>query len=183
MSLTGSGDKNTGVLRYAQNDTRRGMPRGIWREISVQQIGRETLVYDGVRHRAFCLNESSGVVWRLADGTRTLAQLREGAAVELGAAVSEELVVFILDALRTDGLIEASGAGDERIGMSRRAMLQRLGVGGVMLLPVIAAIVAPTAAEAYNGCVDCDASSAKGARARRLQQSRSTSAPANKPLE
>jgi hypothetical protein len=155
-------------------------PRRIEQQISVQQIGRETLVYDGVRHRAFCLNESSGVVWRLADGTRTIAQIGAAAGVELDAEVGEELVIFILDELRGDGLVEAGEEGEVRVGMSRRVMLQRLGVGGAMLLPVIAAIVAPTAAEAYNGCVDCSASQARAARTRRTQGSRAANAPARK---
>jgi hypothetical protein len=155
------------------------MPRGIWREISVQQIGRETLVYDGVRHRAFCLNESSGVVWRLADGRRTVAQMSAAARLELGAEVSEELVRLILQELHADGLIEASGEDVVRVVISRRVMIERLGAGGAMLLPVIAAIVAPTAAQAYSGCVDCDTSQARAAKARRAQQSRS----AGKPLD
>ena len=147
------------------------MPRGIWREVSVQRIGRETLVYDGVRHRAFCLNESSGVVWRLADGTRTVENIVAAARVELGSAMNAELVDCILDELRGDGLIEvARDEGEMRAVVSRRVMLERLGVGGAMLLPVIAAIVAPTAAQAYSGCVDCDASQAKS-KARRAQRS------------
>jgi hypothetical protein len=159
--------------------TSQRMPQRISREISVQRIGRETLVYDGVRHRAFCMNESSGVVWRLADGTRTVAQIGAAARMELGVEVSEELVVFILEELRGDGLIEASGEDAVRVGISRRAMLERLGVGAAMLLPVIAAIVAPTAAQAYNGCVDCDASQTRAAKARRAQRNRS----ADRPLE
>jgi hypothetical protein len=149
------------------------MPLRNQQQISVQEIGRETLVYDGVRHRAYCLNESSGVVWRLADGTRTVEEIGAAAEVELGVAVNEELVLFILQELRGDGLIEAArDEGEVRVGVSRRAMLERLGVGAAMLLPVIAAIVAPTAAQAYGGCVDCDASQARAARARRAQQSR-----------
>ena len=42
--------------------------------------------------------------------------------------------------------------------MSRRVLLQRLGVGGALLVPAVAAIVAPTAAQAYSGCVDCTSS-------------------------
>ena len=36
-----------------------------------------------------------------------------------------------------------------------------------MLLPAVAAIVAPTAAQAYSGCVDC--SDSQAARARKRQ--------------
>jgi len=163
--------------------TSQQMPRGIQRQISVQRIGRETLVYDGVRHSAFCLNESSGVVWRLADGTRTIAEIGAEAGVELGVEVSEELARFILDELRGDGLMEGWGEGEELVGISRRAMLERLGVGGAMLLPVIAAMVAPTAAEAYSGCVDCDTSQARAAKARRAQQSQTVGEADGKPSD
>ena len=30
------------------------------------------------RHKAFCLNESSSVVWLLADGDRTIAEIGAG---------------------------------------------------------------------------------------------------------
>ncbi|HEV2644806.1 MAG TPA: PqqD family protein [Acidobacteriaceae bacterium] len=159
------------------------MPQRITREVSVQQIGRETLVYDGVRHRAFCLNESSGVVWRLANGTHTVAEIVAAASAELGTDVSEQLVQIVLNALHSDGLIEASWESEVQRSLSRRVMLQQLGTGGALLLPVIAAIAAPTAAQAYSGCVDCDTSQVRAARARRAQRSGAAGAPAGKPLD
>jgi hypothetical protein len=141
-------------------------PRSVRENVLTQPMGVETLVYDERRHMAFCLNATSSAVWRLADGTRTMAEIAVVASLELGAPVSEELAYFAVEELRSDGLIEitARDEGQEhsaRSGdaaartVSRRAMLQRLGVGGAMLLPVVAAIVAPTAAQAYDGCVDC----------------------------
>jgi hypothetical protein len=153
-------------------------PRRITQDVSVQQVGAETLIYDGRRHLAFCLNASSAVVWRMADGTRTIAQMSNAASLELGAEMSEDLVRFSIETLGVDGLIEpateAETNSDAARNISRRAMLQRLGVGGAMLLPVVASIVAPTAAQAYNGCVDCSTSNARAARIRRLQQSGSS---------
>lgn len=152
----------------------RQTPRSIRQEISVQQIGTETLVYDERRHRAYCLNESLSAIWRLADGERTVAEMCEAASAELKTPVSEELVLYALDELRRDGLMELS-VDEPRTTISRRAMLQRLGVGGALLLPAIASIVAPTAAQAYSGCVDCTDSTStpnRAARARRLQRSR-----------
>lgn len=130
-------------------------PRRIRQHISIQQVGTETLVYDEQRHKAFCLNASCAAIWRLADGERTVAEISAAAAAELGAAVSEELVRFTVDELRRDGLMEPRAAPGVVPTVSRRAMLQRLGAGGAMLLPVVAAIVAPTAAQAYSGCFDC----------------------------
>jgi hypothetical protein len=137
------------------------------RDISIQQIGAETLLYDERCHKAYCLNESSSAIWRLADGERTVAEMCAAAALELGDAVSEELVLFAIEQLRRDGLMEPVTVFEGRPSISRRAVLRRLGAGGAMLLPAIAAIVAPTAAQAYNGCVDC--TSSRAARARRQQ--------------
>jgi hypothetical protein len=143
-------------------------PRRLQRHVSVQQVEAETLVYDERRHQAFCLNESSSTVWRLADGKHTVAQIRAAASVELKAEVSEEFVLFALEELRRDGLVEPSTI-TARPAMSRRVLLQRLGVGGALLVPAVAAIVAPTAAQAYSGCVDCTSSAVPQSNARKRQ--------------
>lgn len=149
-------------------------PRKISQEVSVQQIGAETLIYDGRRHLAFCLNASSASVWRIADGTRTIAQMCDAASAELGHEVSEELVRFTVETLRSEGLIEPPTEADNGIDagcvISRRAMLRQLGVSGAMLLPVVASIVAPTAAQAYSGCVNCSTGNARAGRIKKLQQ-------------
>ncbi len=132
----------------------REAPRSIQQGISVQQVGTETLVYDERRHLAFCLNESSSMIWKLADGERTISEIRTQASIQLNAAVSEDLVLYALEELRRDGLVEASVV-EGRATMSRRILMQRMGVGGALLLPAIASIVAPTAAQAYSGCFNC----------------------------
>jgi hypothetical protein len=153
--------------------TRRDAPSRIREHISIQQIGTETLVYDERRHRAFCLNESSSVIWRLADGEHSIAEISRAASLELKYPVSEELVSFALSELQSDDLIQPTPIAGAGPAISRRAVLQKLGAGGVLLLPVVAAIVAPTAAQAYNGCVDCSESQA--ARARRQRAAKSPS--------
>jgi hypothetical protein len=146
--------------------------------MSVQQVGTETLVYDERRHRAFCLNESSSIVWNLADGKRNFARICEEASATLGVAVSEELVMFALDQLQSDGLLEELTVDTPAI--SRRALLQRLGMAGALLLPAVASIMAPTAAQAYSGCFDCSSvAPSRAARARRLQQSNGTKPSSN----
>ena len=152
-------------------------------DFSIQQIGTETLVYDARRHTAYCLNESSSTIWNLADGERTIAELAAAASLQLGLEVSEEFVQFALAQLCEDGLVEAStSVAEVRPTISRRAMLQRLGVGGAMLLPVIAAIVAPTAAQAYNGCFDCTTPSpSRAARRQQFSRTRTGSTPLSTP--
>jgi hypothetical protein len=149
-------------------------PRSIQHHLSIQRVGAETLVYDELRHKAYCLNETASIVWRLANGERSIAQLCAAAALELNAPISEEVVSFALEELRRDGLVEPSTSPAAASTVSRRLALQRLGVGGALLLPAIAAIVAPTAAQAYSGCVDCtpDVQSTQSLKARRLAMAR-----------
>lgn len=146
----------------------RDAPCRIREHLTIQQIGTETLVYDERRHLAFCLNESSSVIWSLANGERTIAQIGGAASLQLETPITEDLVLFALNQLREDGLLEPTPNAEVGKTISRRAMLQRLGAGGAMLLPIVSAIVAPTAAQAYGGCVDCSSSqAAKAAKARK----------------
>ena len=84
----------------------RDAPCRIREHVSIQQIGTETLVYDERRHLAFCLNESSSVIWSLANGERTIAQISGAASLQLKTPVSEDLVLFAFNELRRDGLME-----------------------------------------------------------------------------
>jgi hypothetical protein len=151
--------------------TRRDAPSRIQERISIQQIGTETLVYDERRHLAFCLNRASSVIWRLADGGHSIAEIGRAASLQLDIPVSEELVLFALAQLRRDGLVQPAPIAQAGTTMSRRAMLQKLGASGALLLPAVAAIVAPTAAQAYGGCVDCSVSQAARAKKQRAAKS------------
>jgi hypothetical protein len=163
-------------MDYAMNDHE--APCSIRIHVSIQQVGAETLLYDERRHKAFCLNETSSVIWRLANGERTVGQISAAATLELEAPITSEVVSFALEELHRDGLMEASISPVATATMSRRVALQRLGAAGALLLPAIAVIVAPTAAQAYSGCVDCTPDFQSGqslrsrqARARAQQQS------------
>jgi hypothetical protein len=134
-------------------------PRSIRRQISTQQVGQELLVYDEIRHKAFCLNATSAAIWKMCDGKQTVPQITSVVTLQLAAHVTEEIVQFALDELRAEGLLELDPLSVPLPVLSRRQLVQKLGAGAAMLLPVVAAVMAPKAAEAYNGCVDCDVSS------------------------
>jgi hypothetical protein len=152
-------------------------PRGIREHICTQQVGAEILVYDERRHKAFCLNQSSSVIWGLANGERTIGEMAAAASLQLESPVSEDFVLFAINELRREGLVEQEATPELASTISRRVMMRRIGVGGALLLPAIAAIVAPTAAQAYGGCVDCspDISSSRAARSRKQQNSTQSS--------
>jgi hypothetical protein len=52
------------------------MPRFVKnQELSVEEMGPETLLYEADSHRTIYLNETAALVWKLCDGTRTAQDL------------------------------------------------------------------------------------------------------------
>ena len=124
-------------------------------QLLAQDVGDELVIYDQRSHEAHHLSPTAAVVWRAADGKRSLpelsALLRESLDANLTAetALSDEdsdaLVRLALDELDRVGLL-VRGLPGIRESMSRREML---GVTAA-LLPVVASIVAPTPAMAQT---------------------------------
>ena len=128
-------------------------PARLQQGISVQRVGDEVLLYDEERHQAFCLNPTSARVWELCDGEHSIDDL--AIAFDLDAASAQTLVQLALDDFRRDGLLETPTPLPLQPAVSRRAMIQSLGASAVLLVPVVAAVFAPKAAQAYNGCFNC----------------------------
>jgi hypothetical protein len=121
-------------------------PRNITPEqVSVQAVGTETLLYDELHHKAWCLNHSSACIWRLCDGERTIEQIATAAASELNAPVTAEIVLLTLAELREKELVEPESTPQLPDGMSRRQMIGKTGIAAAALLPVVASILAPSA--------------------------------------
>jgi Coenzyme PQQ synthesis protein D (PqqD) len=123
--------------------------------ITVRQIEDETLIYDERTHRAWCLNTSSARVWHLCDGRRTVEEIAAGEAIELGSAMSEELVLLTLEELSEKGLLTGGMTEALPRDASRRKMIGKIGLAAAALLPVVAAITAPPAL-AQSGSVGTD---------------------------
>jgi hypothetical protein len=117
----------------------------------VQHVGTETLLYDEIRHKAFCLNQVSGLIWKLAEKRLTLKQLADQASSELQHPVSEEIIRFALVDLNRDGLLEPGLESADLIAPSRREMVKKLGVGAALMMPLVTSVFAPTPAFAASG--------------------------------
>jgi hypothetical protein len=124
---------------------------------TVQNVGTETLLYDEIRHKAFCLNQVSGLIWKFAAKSLTVKQLAEATSSELQHPVSEEIVRFALADLHRDGLLETRDELQDAHIPSRRALVRKLGAGAVLMMPLVTAIFAPTPAYATShvggGCL------------------------------
>lgn len=120
------------------------------REISVQRVGGEFLLYDSSEDQAHCLNAAAALVWEHADGLTSVDLLAERLNRELQLPLDRELVLTALEELERAGLLEGGGArtgpaqpAESRL--SRRMMIKRLGLA-VALVPAVATVLAPTPA-------------------------------------
>jgi hypothetical protein len=74
--------------------------------IVVQDLETEVLIYDLTINKAFCLNQTAGLVYQLCDGRRTVAEISDLMSKELKTLVSEDFVWLALDGLKKDNLLE-----------------------------------------------------------------------------
>jgi len=156
-------------------NTHRGPNAGLQASgILTQKIGFETLVYNEQTHQAFCLNPVATETWSRFDGQQTPAEISAAASVVLGSPVSEQAVLLAIAELRGHGLIEPEPAAAARPVPTRRDLMRQIGAGAMVMLPAVAVVMAPRAAQAYNGCVNCDAQQEKSAAAATAAQQRAT---------
>jgi hypothetical protein len=141
-------------------------PKTRTNDLVIQQIGEEILIYDERRHLAFCLDRVAAAVWNHCDGGQSVPQLATMLTEELAQPMTEDAVLFALAQLEEDCLLERESQEHAEASfvalslVSRRSLIARLGASAALMLPVVAVIAAPKAAQAYSGCVDCSAAPA-----------------------
>lgn len=122
--------------------------------IVVQEFEKELLVYDLKTNKAYCLNETSAMVYQLCDGTKTVAEINQSLNKNLKLSISEDFILLALNELNRDGLFEnADELEDYFAGMSRRKMIKKVGLASMIALPLISSVVAPNAANAQSSCL------------------------------
>jgi hypothetical protein len=127
-------------------------PKTRYSNIVQQELGSEVLIYDLIGNKAFCLNRTSALVYQLADGTKTVAEIGDLMSVRMKTKVPEDLVWFALNELGTNNLLENEAeVSNHFAGLSRREIVKRVGLASMVLLPVISSLVAPPASQAASG--------------------------------
>jgi hypothetical protein len=119
----------------------------------LRELADEVLVYDLDRHQAHCLNRTAAVVFRNADGRRTVSELAALLGAEGPEGAREALVGMALERLAEGHLLEGEPVAVLAPRLTRRDAMRRVGLGAAVLLPVVASVVAPTPAEAAATCV------------------------------
>jgi hypothetical protein len=129
-------------------------------DLLTEELDDELLVYDQNQDVACRLNRTAALVWRNANGERSISDLVEVLRAEVGDLADEDLVLVTLDRLNEQGLIESGFVrrDADTARLSRRRFIRRVGVVGsaALALPVVQSIVAPSLAAArQTSCDPC----------------------------
>ncbi|MGA9773211.1 MAG: PqqD family protein [Blastocatellia bacterium] len=120
------------------------------KDLVVQELPDELMVYDLKRHKAHCLNTTAAIVWNHCNGQTTVAEMAALLEQEIGSPVDEEVVLYALDKLEKANLLEDELNLPALSGLSRRRMMKRLGVGAMAAIPTVMSLVAPVAAHSVT---------------------------------
>ena len=119
----------------------------------VHPLADEVLVYDLVNHKAHCLNQSSAKVWRHCDGKHDVRELARIIGRELDIPFDEQMVWLAIHQLDQACLLEQRITAHRRSPkITRREVINRVGLAASVSLPLISSIVSPTPAQAAT-CV------------------------------
>lgn len=122
-------------------------------EIVVRELKDETLVYDLREKKAFCLNQTSSLIWKMCDGTKSLSELSRELSQTLKQPANEGLIWLALEQLKKENLIENEySVPSEYEGMTRRETVRKIGLATMIAIPVIMSLQAPMAVSAASTC-------------------------------
>ena len=135
----------------------KGFPISRQDDIVIQELLGEVLIYDLKIDKAFCLNETSAMVWKLCDGTKSVSEIAESINDKVDSPVAEDLIWLALDQLKKENLLSnGSEIVSKFKGVSRREVIKKIGLAAMVALPVISSLAAPTAAAAQSVCIPLD---------------------------
>jgi len=129
-------------------------PRNRIEKIVVQEMNDEVLIYDLEKNKAFCLNQTSAIIWRECDGKNSVADIAGTLSKKLRTPINEDLVWMAVSQFRKDDLLADSNELLTPLdGLSRREVVKRIGYSTMVALPLIASVTAPSAIRAQSGCI------------------------------
>jgi hypothetical protein len=120
-------------------------------DLVITESKDEVLVYDTSNHHIHHLNRLSAVVWRLCDGSRSVADVTRMTRASVSGEVNDEVVRMALTKLEAADLLSGALETQMRaLGQSRRSFLRKAAVAGAVVVPAIVSMTAPQAAAALS---------------------------------
>jgi hypothetical protein len=133
-------------------------PKARTKNLVIQTLQGETLIYDVAIHEAHCLNETAGLVWSLCDGNNSVDEIAIAIQTKFGEPVDADLVRLAITQLNERKLLTGPSF-DASTMPNRREAIRRIGLASAVATPIIASIVAPTSVLANISCA-CSSSAA-----------------------
>ena len=116
-------------------------------DIVIKQLDNEILIYDLKNNKAYCLNETSSIIFHACGKNTSFEELKRK------HKFTEDIIFLALDELRGKDLLEENERYDSPFaGMSRREVIRKVGFASAAALPVILSLVAPAAVMAQSAC-------------------------------
>ena len=132
----------------------RDFPIARTKELIIEETADEVLVYDLNTDKAHCLNRISASIWKSCDGEKTEGDIAAILEREFKTPMSIQVVKLGLEELAGYGLLQEDPSAPPRAQVSRRRLIQHLGLTAAIALPLVMSITAPTAAGAGGSTTD-----------------------------
>lgn len=126
----------------------------------IQELDQEVLIYDLETDKAHCLNQTTAIVWNSCNGKNSVTDIMDSLEKQTGNKVSENLVWLAIDLLNERNLLSEK-TSQKLSKRTRREAFKEIGLASVIALPIIASLLAPTAAFAVacsgtvTNCIGC----------------------------
>jgi hypothetical protein len=121
------------------------------KDLVIQEMPDEVLVYDMSTNKAHCLNPSAAFVWKACNGQNSVADIVSQFESNGKGNVSEDFVWLAIDQLQENSLLK-NDIVPRFAGQSRRQVIKAIGLASMVAVPVIASLVAPQNALAAGSC-------------------------------
>lgn len=122
------------------------LPRALTNDFVIRELDDETLVYDTVRDKAHCLNQTAALVWEQCDGKTTAAQAARSLQNQLEVPIDTDLIWLAVKQLERFHLVEVAKKSPS---VSRRTLVLKY-APAALALPVIMSITSPVPAQAAS---------------------------------
>lgn len=138
-----------------------------YQNVVIQELDEEILIYDLLKNKAFCLNKTSAMIWQECDGKKTVEEISFAVSKKSGTTVNENIVWLALNQFKTEELLEDNNKITTPFdGLSRREIVKKIGFASAIALPIISAVIAPTAVNAASASSSCSCPTSAGIRSR-----------------
>lgn len=129
-------------------------PTARTKDLVIQTLKDETLVYDITSHQAHCLNETAAFVWSKCTGKSSVDEIGRSITKRFSHKVNGDFVRLAITQLNERRLL-SEGGSEELVMSDRRRALKKIALATAAVLPIIASVTAPTHAFAFTSVCSC----------------------------